>query len=142
MRKELSPLTRSEDGRRELTGWAVACAERALPIFEENSLGDHRPREALNGAMAFTRGELRIGAVRQLAVACHFAAREASAPAAAAAARACGQAAGVAHMAAHARAVPTYVLEAMALAHSDDPAVVDSEEAWQRAHLRRNTQHS
>ena len=35
----------------------------------------------------------------------------------------------------HARAVPTYVLQAMALTHSGEPAVVDSEEAWQRAHL-------
>jgi hypothetical protein len=34
----------------------------------------------------------------------------------------------------HARAVPTYVLQAMALTHSGEP-VVDSEEAWQRAHL-------
>ncbi len=34
-----------------------------------------------------------------------------------------------------ARAVPTYVLQAMALTHSGEPAVVDSEEAWQRAHL-------
>ena len=28
-----------------------------------------------------------------------------------------------------------YVLKVMALAHSGGPAVVDSEEAWQRAHL-------
>lgn len=89
----------------------------------------------LTGAMAFARGELRIGAVRQHAVACHAAAREASTPAAAAVARACGQAAGVAHIAAHARAVPPYVLEAMALTHSANPAVLDSEEAWQRAHV-------
>lgn len=38
-------------------------------------------------------------------------------------------------MAAHARAVPTYALKALALAHTDDPAVLGSEEAWQRAHL-------
>jgi hypothetical protein len=38
-------------------------------------------------------------------------------------------------MAAHARAVPTYVLKAMALGHPGDPAVLDSEEAWQRAQL-------
>lgn len=41
----------------------------------------------------------------------------------------------VAHMAAHARAVPTYVLEAMALAHPGDQGLLDSEQAWQRAHL-------
>jgi len=135
MTKELSPLTRSEDDRRELIVWAVACAERTLPLFEAASRSDQRPREALVGAMAFSRGELRIGAVRQLAVACHAAAREAQTPAATAAARACGQAAGVAHMAAHSRAVPSYVLKALALAHPDDPDVLEGERAWQRAHL-------
>ena len=38
-------------------------------------------------------------------------------------------------MAAHARAVPSYVLKALALAHPDDPDVLDSEQVWQRAHL-------
>jgi hypothetical protein len=70
MVRERAPLTRSEDDRRALIVWAVACAERALPLFEEACSGDHRPREALMGAMAFARGELRIGAVRQLAAAC------------------------------------------------------------------------
>lgn len=77
MAKERSPLTRTEDDRRELIVWAVACAERVLPLFEEASPDDPRPREALAGAMAFSRGELRIGPVRKLAVACHAAAREA-----------------------------------------------------------------
>lgn len=93
------------------------------------------PREALAGAMAFARGELRIGAVRQLAVACHAAAREARTPAATAVARACGHAAAVAHLNAHARSVPSYVLKALALAHPGDPHVLDSENAWQRAQL-------
>jgi hypothetical protein len=38
-------------------------------------------------------------------------------------------------MAAHARAVPSYVLKALALAHPDDPNVLDNEQVWQRAHL-------
>jgi hypothetical protein len=37
VKRELSPLTRSEDDRRELIVWAVACAERALPLFEQTS---------------------------------------------------------------------------------------------------------
>jgi hypothetical protein len=88
-------LTRSEDDRRELIVWAVACAERVLPLFEEARRGDHRHRDAPAGAMAFSRGELRVGPVRKLAVGCHAAAREAGAPAATAVARACGQAAGI-----------------------------------------------
>lgn len=135
MKRELSPLTRSEDDRRELIVWAVSCAQRVLPLFEETSSGDHRPREALVGAMAFARGELRVGPVRRLAVACHAAAREAGH------ARShcsgpgvwpggCGRPHG-----AHARAVPTYVFKALTIARSDDPTVLDSEKAWQRAHL-------
>jgi hypothetical protein len=37
--------------------------------------------------------------------------------------------------AAHARAVPSYVLKALALAHPDDPNVLDNEQVWQRAHV-------
>jgi hypothetical protein len=133
--RERSPLTRSQDDRRELIVWAVACADRVLPLFEEASPVVPRPREALAGAMAFARGELRIGAVRRLAVACHAAAREARTPAATAVARACGHAAAVAHMAAHARGVPLYALKALALTHPADPRVVESEDAWQRAWL-------
>jgi len=35
-------------------------------------------------------------------------------------------------MAAHASGVPLYVLKALALAHPDDPHVLDNEDAWQR----------
>jgi hypothetical protein len=87
--------------------------------------------------MAFAQGDMRIGAVRRLAVACHAAAREASTPAATAVARACGQAAAVAHMAAHARAVPAYVLKAMALACPGDPAALDSEKRGSEPPCRR-----
>jgi Imm-5 like putative immunity protein len=133
--RQLSPLTRSEDDRRTLIVWAVACAERVLPLFEEASRGDQRPRQALAGALAFSRSEVRIGVIRQLAAACHAAARHAPRPEATAAARACGHAAPVAHMAAHTRGVPLYARKALTLAHPGDPGVLDREDAWQRAHL-------
>jgi hypothetical protein len=38
-------------------------------------------------------------------------------------------------MAAHGRALPSYVLKALALAHPDDPNVLDNEQVWQRGHL-------
>jgi hypothetical protein len=38
-------------------------------------------------------------------------------------------------MAAHARAGPSYVLKALALAHPDSLNVLDNEQVWQRAHL-------
>jgi hypothetical protein len=85
--------------------------------------------------MAFSRGELSVRPVRTLAVGCHAAAREAGGPAAVAVARACGQAAAFAHLAAHARAVPSYVLRAVALAHPGDRRVLDGKAARQRARL-------
>lgn len=135
MARQLSPLTRSEQDRRELIVWAVACAERLLPLFETVCPDDHRPRDGLEGAMAFARGELRIGLARGLAAACHAAARAAPTPAAVAAARACGHATAVAHMASHARGLPYYGLKAVALAYPDDPGAVEREDAWQRAHV-------
>lgn len=132
---EFSPLTRSEDDRRELIIWAVACAERVLPIFEAACPNDSRPRDGLAGALAFSRNELRIGQARSLAVACHAAAREATTPAAVAAARACGHAVAVAHMGSHARGLPIYGLKALALAHPDNPTLVSEEDSWQRSNL-------
>lgn len=132
---QLSPLTRSEEDRRELIVWAVECAERLLPTFEQACPDDRRPREGLEGARAFARDELRIGPARALAAACHAAARQAPTPAAVAAARACGHATAVAHMASHARGLPYYGLRAVALEHPDDPKAVEREDAWQRAHL-------
>ena len=98
-------LTLSEDDRRELVQWTVACAERMLPLFLAERPHDSRPREALDAAHAFLRGELGIDEVRETAFACHAAARESTDPNAIAAARVCGQAAAVAHMAGHARQV-------------------------------------
>src|SRR5436309_10147621 len=103
MSSQLGALTLSEEDRRVLAVWAADCAERALPLFEARAPADRRPRDAIEGARAFARGELRIGAVRALSAGAHAAARAARHPAAVAAARAAGHAAAVADMAAHAR---------------------------------------
>jgi len=121
-------LTLSEADRRELVEWTVACAERMLPLFLAERPDDSRPREALEAAQAFMRGELSIDAVREKAFACHAAAREATDPSALAAARVCGQAAAVAHMAGHARQVPRYTAKAF----PGDRSRRDEELAWQR----------
>ncbi|WP_227468142.1 putative immunity protein [Microbacterium sp. YJN-G] len=121
-------LTLSEEDRRELVEWTVACAERMLPLFLAERPDDPRPREALDAAQAFMRGELSIEDVREKAFACHAAAREADDPSALAAARVCGQAAAVAHMAGHARQVPRYTAKAF----PGDRSRRDEELAWQR----------
>lgn len=128
---DLSDRTLPEADRRELVRWTVECATRLLSIFEAIRLDDHRLGDALTGALAFSRGELGIGAVRKLAFGCHAAAREAPTPAATAVARVCGQAVAVAHMAGHSRQVPTYTAKALA----DDTERRDAELAWQRNQL-------
>ncbi|MBW1640894.1 MULTISPECIES: putative immunity protein [Microbacterium] len=124
-------LTLSEDDRRELVAWTVACAERLLPLFVAERPDDRRPQEALDAAWAFLRGELDIEAVRERAFACHAAAREAEDPAAGAAARVCGQAVAVAHMAGHSRQVPRHTAKAF----PHDRARRDEELAWQRMNI-------
>jgi hypothetical protein len=121
-------LTLPETDRRELILWTVSCAERLLPIFESERPDDRRLREGLAGALAFSRGELSIGAVRRLASGCHAAAREVEDAAATAAARACGQAVAVAHMAGHSRQVAKYTAKALAADHKRSDYELD----WQR----------
>jgi hypothetical protein len=134
MQRQSGALTLSEDDRRVLAVWAADCAERALPMFERQAPSDTRPRDALDGAHAFARGELRIGQARALAVAAHAAAREVADPAAVAAARATGHAVATAHMASHARGAPAYAAKAAALAAPDDPAAVANEVRWALMH--------
>jgi hypothetical protein len=126
MERQPGALTLSEDDRRVLAVWAADCAERTLPLFEAQAPGDPRPREAIEGAWAFARGEMRIGPVRTLAVAAHASAREVRDPAAVAAARAAGHAAATAHMASHARGV-AYAVKAVGLATPHDPAAIADE---------------
>lgn len=121
-------LRLSETDRRELVEWTVACAERMLPLFLAERPDDARPREALEAAQAFMRGDLGIEEVRERSFGSHAAAREASDPSAVAAARVCGQAAAVAHMAGHARQVPRYTAKAF----PGDRSRRDEELAWQR----------
>ncbi len=123
-------LTLSKDDRRVLTLWAADCAERTLPIFEAIAPTNDRPREAVEGARAFVRGELHIRQLRALVTAAHASAREVGDPAAVAAACAAGHAAAVARMAAHARGVPAYAALAARLASPENEMAADDEITW------------
>ena len=127
---DFAPSTRSEDDRRILIAWAVACAQRVLHMFEGERPDDTRPREAIDGGLAWINGETTIGPVRHLAVGAHAAAREASGPGAVAAARSAGHAAAVAHTAGHARNAAVYALKAVELSA---PELVEAEDEWQRS---------
>jgi hypothetical protein len=116
-----------------VAAWAAACAERALPIFEELHPDDARPRAAVDALHAWMRGEIPMTACRAAAFAAHAAAREAETPAAVAAARAAGQASAVAHMFDHSPHAATYAAKAVGLHRGD--AARAAEREWQWAHL-------
>ena len=130
----LSPQALSEMDRRVVAAWAADCAERVLPLFEAEAPSDDRPRDGIERARAFSRGELdAAGEIRR-----RFAAGRASgavrAPAAKAAAWSAGQAAGVAHMGAHALGAAAYAAKAVALSSPGGSASAD-EIDWQVAQM-------
>jgi hypothetical protein len=96
---------------REIAGYAVACAEPALAIFERERPDDRRPRAAIDAAQAFADGAKRTKVIRDTAWAAHRAyqeARDAGQVAASEAARAAVGAASAAFL--HPLAKATQVL--------------------------------
>ena len=86
---------------REITGYAAACAEPALAIFERDCTDDPRARAVLDEARRFAAGGDRTKALRVTALAAHRAARtaqETGRGAAVDAARAAGHAGGAAYL--------------------------------------------
>jgi hypothetical protein len=125
----LSPQSLSENDRRVVAAWAADCAERVLPLFEQEAPGDERARDGIERARAFARGELdTAGEIRRRFVAGR-AAQAAASPAGKAAAWAAGQASGVAHMGAHALGAAAYAAKAAQLATPDGGGA--AEIAWQ-----------
>ena len=122
---------------RLLAAWAADCAERVLPLYVRCYPDDPRPARAIEGARAWARGEITVGAARRAAVEAHAAAREAADEAARAAARAAGHAVATAHMADHALGPVYYGVKAVKAASSDSDANTrgEVEHEWQRTRL-------
>ncbi len=117
--------------RRLVATWAADCAERVLGVFESAVPDDGRPRDAIERARAFGRGDLdAAGEIRRRFVAGR-AAQGLGDAAATAAARSAAQAAGVAQMGAHALGAAAYAARAVALAPAHDADAVERERRWQ-----------
>lgn len=116
--------------------WAAACAEHVLYLFEAVQPSDPRPRQAIDLARAWARGEITMSQCRAAAGDANAAARELSG-AARHAAYAAGQAAAVAHVAAHELGAAAYAIKAARAAAPDGRAEEAGrlECAWQRAQL-------
>ena len=116
--------------------WAAACAEHVLDLFESAQPADPRPRQAIEHARAWVRGDVTMmraraagghamGAARDLRGAARFAAYAA------------GQAAAVAHVAAHELGAAAYAIKAAQQAGPDgkSEAAGHRECQWQREQL-------
>lgn len=103
------------DGHHRLLAiWAAECAQHVLHHFEAIRPDDDRPRQAIEAAYAWTRGDITMMQARFAAGAAQDAAREVKAlslPAQMAALSA-GQAAVVAHVAAHELGAAAYAIRA------------------------------
>jgi len=116
--------------------WAADCAQHVLHLFEEMQPNDERPRQAIESARAWTRGQITMSQSRAAGGHAMAAARDLSG-AARYTAYAAGQAAVVAHVAAHELGAAAYAIKAARAAALDGRAdeVGRLECEWQHAQL-------
>ncbi|MFI2293488.1 putative immunity protein [Isoptericola sp. NPDC019571] len=125
--------TLTDDHHRMLAGWAVACADHVLPCFEREAPDDDRPRQALEVARGWIRGEVPMREAHRTAFVANAAGKGRPDPARFAA-LAAGQAVAVAHVAAHDLGAAAYAIRAAsaaAPAGRAEPARL-AERDWQR----------
>src|ERR1700709_1359155 len=116
--------------------WAASCAEHVLDLFESAQPKDPRPRQAIEHARAWVRGEVKMTQARAAGGRAMGAARDLrGAPRHAA--YAAGQAGAVAHVAAHDLGAAAYAIKAARAAapDSESDATARSECQWQRDQL-------
>lgn len=133
--------TLSDTDHHQLALWAAACAEHVLPLFEAARPGDVRPRQAIEAARAWVRGEMGMMESRAAGGHAMGAARDLKG-AARHAAYAAGQAGAVPHVAAHELGAAAYAIKAVQAAADEKPLDKLRERAagrlecqWQRDQL-------
>ncbi len=128
--------TLTDSDHRLLALWAAVCAEHVLHLFEAVQPLDPRPRQAIEQARAWARGEIKMSQARAAGGYAQAAARELSG-AARHVAYAAGQAAVVAHVAAHELGAAAYAIKAVRAAAPRGESESDGrlECRWQREQL-------
>ncbi|HEX3271225.1 MAG TPA: hypothetical protein VHR15_11295 [Ktedonobacterales bacterium] len=116
--------------------WAASCAEHVLDLFEAAQPEDPRPRQAIEAARAWARGEIKMMQTRAIGGHAMGAARDLRG-AARYAAYAAGQAAVVAHVAAHELGAAAYAIKAARAAapEGEGESAGRRECQWQRGQL-------
>src|SRR5215470_17337723 len=96
--------------QKTLAVWAIDCAERVLPFFEQQFPDDQRPRHAIETLQRW----LKTGIFHMASLDAHAAARDVGADTPArSAARAAGQAVATAHVPRHAYGSAVYAQQAI-----------------------------
>ena len=123
-----------------LAAWAIECAERVLPYFEQHAPQDRRPQIALETLQTWIdTGVFKMAVIRSASLGSHASAREVGADnPARSAARAAGQAVATAHVPVHAIGAAIYALQAIYRSTAEDAdaeAAVMRERDWQYQRL-------
>ena len=114
--------------------WAAQCAEHVLHLFEQEEPSDARPRDAIEAARAWARGEMKMMDARSCGGHAMGAARPLQGPARFAA-YAAGQAACVGHVPEHDLGAAAYAIKAARAANPGNPNAGRLERDWQRDQL-------
>ena len=145
MKKSTFSITRNDEEMVELVSktdqktlalWAIDCAERVMPYFEETYPQDHRPRHAIETLKTWiATGVFTMAGIRKASLDSHAAARDVGEDSPArSAARAAGQAVATAHVPRHAYGSAIYAQQAIYRA-SNSMDAVERERNWQYQHL-------
>lgn len=136
--EEMLALVNQTD-HKTLALWAIDCAERVLPYFEEKYPEDNRPRKAIETLKTWIdTGVFKMAVIRTASLDAHAAAREVGEDSPArSAARAAGQAVATAHVPRHAYGPAIYAQQAIyrATNPAEADAAVANERDWQYQHL-------
>lgn len=137
-KREFEDLVSKTD-HKTLAVWAIDCAERVLPYFEEKYPEDRRPRHAIETLQTWLKtGVFSMKVIRKASLDAHAAAHDVGEDnPARSAARAAGQAVATAHVPTHAIGAAIYGLQAIHRAASteDADAAVTRERDWQYQRL-------
>lgn len=129
----------NECDQKTLAIWAIDCAERVMPYFEEKYPEDHRPKQAIETLQNWIdTGVFSMAVIRKASLDSHAAAREVGEDSPArSAARAAGQAVATAHVPRHAYGSAIYAQQAIyrATNSSDADTAVSKERNWQYGYL-------
>ena len=135
---EMLALVQDTD-QKTLAVWAIDCAERVMPYFEQHFPEDQRPRHAIEALQRWLQtGVFQMAVIRKASLEAHAAARDVGADTAArSAARAAGQAVATAHVPRHAYGPAVYVQQAIyrAAEPAEAAAAAARERDWQYHHL-------